>query len=513
MRTELSSLAHKHLVSPVEDGDEGAHRFQHIMIRDTAYDGILKRARADLHERFVGWADGVNRDRGVEFEEILGYHLEQAWTYLSELGPLDEHGRAIGEDGARRLASAGRRAFDRGDLPAAVTLLGRAAALLPKDHPERIRLLPEHGEALLMTGRFEEAGEALEEAISRASVAPAPAARASLVRLLVRLRTGDADGWQRDAVERAIAEAIDVFEAEGDEAGLAMAWRLLAWSAGTACRFGDAADAAERAVEHAQRARDVRQERRAATAYAGAALLGPTNVDEAIARCESSLEQTAGDRQSEGNLLAILGGLYAMQGSFDHARDLVTRGRTLFEELDLEVEAARVDLEAWRVEMLAADLDAAERRLRRAYEALDAVGEKYLLSTVAGYLAQTLVEREAIEDAEALVDRTRELATGSDVETQALWRYVRGRTLARRGAFDDAEAIAREALALLEPTDATMMKLDGQLALGEILEAAGRTDDARQAYEAARALAERKGGVVILGTVLRHLERVDTPPA
>ena len=145
-----------------------------------------------------------------------------------------------------------------------------------------------------------------------------------------------------------------MFEAEGDEAGLAMAWRLLAWSAGTACRFGDAADAAERAVEHAQRASDVRQERRASTAYAGAALLGPTNVDEAIARCESCLEQTAGDRQSEGNLLAILGGLYAMQGSFDHARDLVTRGRALFEELDLEVEAARVDLEAWRVEMLAA---------------------------------------------------------------------------------------------------------------------------------------------------------------
>ena len=89
------------------------------MIRDTAYDGILKRARADFHERFVVWADEVNRDRGAEFEEILGYHLEQAWTYLSELGPLDDRGRAIGEDGARRLASAGRRAFARGDVPAA----------------------------------------------------------------------------------------------------------------------------------------------------------------------------------------------------------------------------------------------------------------------------------------------------------------------------------------------------------------------------------------------------------
>ncbi len=94
------------------------------MIRDTAYDGILKRARADLHERFVDWADHANRDRGAEFEEILGYHLEQAWRYLSELGPLDDHGREIGEDGARRLASAGRRAFARGDIPGAASLLG-----------------------------------------------------------------------------------------------------------------------------------------------------------------------------------------------------------------------------------------------------------------------------------------------------------------------------------------------------------------------------------------------------
>ena len=58
VRTELSTLAQKHLVLPLTDGEEGSHRFHHIMIRDTAYDGILKRARADFHERFVAWADG-----------------------------------------------------------------------------------------------------------------------------------------------------------------------------------------------------------------------------------------------------------------------------------------------------------------------------------------------------------------------------------------------------------------------------------------------------------------------
>ena len=514
VRTELTALTQKHLVLHVEDGDEGQHRFQHIMIRDTAYDAILKRSRADFHERFVTWADEVNRDRGAEFEEILGYHLEQASNYLSELGPLDERGRAIGEDGARRLASAGRRAFARGDVPAAANLLGRAAALLPADHPERLRLLPDHGEALLMTGRFDEASAVLEEAIAQAPSAPADAARATLIRLLVRLRTG-AEGWSPDTVEQDITETISIFEAAGDEAGLAMAWRLLAWAAGTACRFGDAAEASRKAVEHARLAGDVRQERRAATAYAGAASLGPTNVDEAIARCEASLEQTAGNRQSEGNILAVLGGLYAMQGAFGHARAHVTRARALLEELGLETDAARVGLEGWRVERLAGDLDAAERELRRSYDTLDAVGgERWLLPTVAGHLAQTLLEHGApLDEIDALTERARSLAADVDVATQALWRCARGRSLARRGSYAEAESLIREAVDLLAPTDATMYQLDAHLDLGDVLADTGRTSDALEVYAAARAFAELKGGVVPLSTVIRRLEALDAAPA
>jgi class 3 adenylate cyclase/tetratricopeptide (TPR) repeat protein len=511
VRTELTTLEQKHFVSRVEEGDEGHHRFQHIMIRDTAYDGILKRARADLHERFVAWADEVNQDRGAEFEDILGYHLEQAWTYLSELGPLDDHGRGIGEDGARRLSSAGRRAFARGDVPAAATLLGRAAALLPADHPERLRVLPEHGEALLMTGRFDEASAVLEEAIGQAAVAPADAARATLVRLLVRLRTG-AEGWRPDTVEQEIEATISIFEAAGDEAGLAMACRLLAWVAGTACRFGDAAAASRKAVEHARLAGDVRQERRAATAYAAAASLGPTLVDEAIDRCEAAMEQTAGDRQSEGYLRAVLAGLYAMQGEFEHARMQLARSRSIFEELGLQMEKARVEWDAGAIERLAGNLDGAATALRSAYDMLDAVGETFLRSTVAGFLAQTLVEQGALDEASTFCDRSRELTTEADIATQALWRYVRGRILVRQGAPADAESITREAITLLEPTDAIVYKIEARVALGESLAAAGRIDEARDAYESARSLAEEKGGVVILSGVLRRIEDLDAAP-
>ena len=87
---------------------DAIYRFHNHLVRETVYNGLLKRARANLHIGFVRWADKVNadRDRALEFEEILGYHLEQAHRYLRELGPLDEAGRG---DRRRRGAAPGER--------------------------------------------------------------------------------------------------------------------------------------------------------------------------------------------------------------------------------------------------------------------------------------------------------------------------------------------------------------------------------------------------------------------
>ena len=109
-----------------------------------------------------------------------------------------------------------------------------------------------------------------------------------------------------------------------------------------------------------------------------------------------------------------------------------------------------------------------------------------------------------------MCERSRELASDGDIATQALWRCVRGRIVAREGHVDESEAFVREALAILEPTDATVLKLDAYLDLGGILAAAGRTSEARAAYETARELADEKGGVVTLGAVIRRIEGLDT---
>ena len=69
--------------------------------------------------------------------------------------------------------------------------------------------------------------------------------------------------------------------------------------------------------------------------------------------------------------------------------------------------------------MLAGDLAAAERELRDGYDLLDEVGEKYLRSTLAGLLGQTLYELGRYDEVEALASEARELATADDVDTQA----------------------------------------------------------------------------------------------
>ena len=89
---------------------------------------------------------------------------------------------------------------------------------------------------------------------------------------------------------------------------------------------------------------------------------------------------------------------------------------------------------------------------------------------------------------------------------------MRVRILASTGAVVEAEGLVREALAILEPTDAPVLRSEAYVDLGEVLVGASRIEEARAAYEAARALAEEKGGVVTLGTVIRRIEGLDTAP-
>ena len=165
VRPSLDALVGKDLVRPAEArfAGEAAFRFKHILVREAAYRGTPKKLRASLHAEFAGWLEHLAGARVLEYEEILGYHLEQSYRHRTELGPVDGEVRAIGERAARRLADAGRRAARRADLDAATGLLGRAAALLPVGHPGRARTVVQLGDALIDAGRRAEAVRVFDE--------------------------------------------------------------------------------------------------------------------------------------------------------------------------------------------------------------------------------------------------------------------------------------------------------------------------------------------------------------
>ena len=500
MPTHLSTLARKHFIDPARASSvETIYRFHHQLVRDTVYNGLLKRTRATLHINFVHWADRVNadRDRALEFQEILGYHLEQAYRYLAELGSLDEQGMSIGVDAAIRLAGAGKRAYARGDLHAAVNLLRRATALLAEQHPMRLSLLAELGEVLMELGDFSEARTVLGEAQLLAERAGnrRVAASAQLMRMRVRLFSAEPGEWSEETL-RLAGEAIPLLESEAAHPDLARAWRLIGIVHGVAARYGQSSDAVSRSMHHARLAGDERLIARNAMGLSISTLLGPTPVPLAIERCEQMLSSGLSDRQAESKLLCTLAQLRAMNGEFDDARALYRRGRALLRDLGQGVNSASTGIDLLAVELLAGDLAGAEREVMADYAFLREAGETYFLSTIAAMLSR--VVRDQGRDDEALVYSrvAEEFSSSDDVESLALWRSIRAPILARAGNLQEAEALAISAVELSRTTDAPQLQADTQYELAAVLKLAGRRDEARRAMQTALAIYAAKADLV-----------------
>jgi class 3 adenylate cyclase/tetratricopeptide (TPR) repeat protein len=506
VRTELpahlGTLTRKQFIRPAQSaGAELIYRFHHHLVRDTVYNGLLKRARANLHLEFVRWADRANADSdsGLAFEEILGYHLEQAHHYLRELGPLDAQGRATGSDAAKRLSSAGRRAAARGDMHAATSLHRRAVAVLETDDPQRWLLLPELAETLIGVGDFGSAHAALDEASAAAerSGDARLAASSRLLDMFVRLYSGEQhDGWSEETL-RVCHELIPTLERENAHGELAVAWRLVVLVHGIAGRFTLASDGVARSIAHARLAGDDRLVARNGLMLAINALNGPLPVPQAIAECEQLLSAGLGDRQVECNVMCALAQLKAMNGELDAARLLYRRSRALLRDLGQGVYAASTGIDLARVELHGGDLALAEREVQADCDFLGAKGETYFLSTMAALLAR--IARDQGRDDEALaLTRTAEQATAADdMESQALWRMVRAPILARAGELQQAEELARQAVDLVRQTESPMLQADALAELAVVLAMAQRHDDARAQRAEAIALYEAKGNRVM----------------
>jgi class 3 adenylate cyclase len=506
----LEGLAAKELVqpAPASHADDAAYRFRHILIRDAAYRSVSKRLRAELHERFADWLERVVGARVAEYEELLGYHVEQAYRYRAELGLVDDRGRRLGSRAAEWLSSAARRAFGRGDMRAAANLLGRATWLLEGSTVARLELLPELAKALRYSGDTEAA-----EAVLRGAVEEAAAI--GDVRLQARVAVESAfltlytDPTTKTAdVVRAAEQAADTFTVVGDELGLAKAWSLVGHANWLLCQGARMEEAFDRALAHMRRSGDPRERWWILSQLLNATVFGPTPAEHGIRRCGDLLALGEGVRSLEMTAAAAIASLEAMRGNFATARDLYGQSRSIGEELGLARWLAALPNLIGPIEMLADDLPAAERELRWGYETLQSLGETATLSTTAAMLSRAIALQGRYEEAERFTVVSEQAASPDDLYSQVVGRDARGSTPAHRGDLDAADFLSREGVAIAAETDFLNLRGESLLDLAQVLAAADNAEESARAVREALPLFEEKGCLVLAGRARALLDPV-----
>jgi predicted ATPase/class 3 adenylate cyclase len=332
---------------------------------------------------------------------------------------------------------------------------------------------------------------ALEDALELSGRRPA---RALLGLCTLRILSGSSEDLR--AVAR---EALDACQELGDDYSLAQAWNLVGRVEGSVMgSLATAEDAWRQALSYAQRRNYPAEKAESIQWLMVSAVFGPLPVEEGIARSMEFLATEGDDPTIRATCSVERAVLEAMRGDVALARKLLAMGRRTIEESGLTLWAAINAQEAYLVELLAGTPEAAVDTLRESFATLDQGGERAYLSTIAGFLAHALYRTGRDDEAERFSRECEDAAAPDDVLSQVLWRTARAKIRARQGDLERAEALAREAVRVGEPTDLLTIRAEVLADLAEVLALAGRRQEAVDALEEAARLYERKGNVTAL---------------
>jgi tetratricopeptide (TPR) repeat protein len=487
----LMTLVRKELIRPERSslaGDDAFH-FRHLLIRDAAYAALPKRERAELHERFADWLSSAAGGEVHQYDEIIGFHLEQACRQRSELGMHDERQQRLAMRAAHYLSSAGRRALSLEDAPAAAGLLDRAVRIAPAT--ERPELAADLVDALIVQGRLDDARRVLDEHDSEGEAQGAAAL--ALARVHLQIETSGALPATLATELEGLTERLGGGAPQHRIRALMLS-SAVSWLGG---RVRLAEQQMQEALTVARAAGDRRQRSHALTELAFYAVIGPTPVDVGLDLCLRLLDEAQDDRPMRAALLRSAGDLHGMRGEFDQSRRLGEESRTLYEELGLKLAGAQASVDFSMIELEAGDPLAAEAMARAGFEVLQEMGEHAYLSSCAALLAEALHAQGLNHEASRFVEISERNAHTNDVIGGAQWRSVKAKVLAASGRTEEAVRIAQTSVDQLAGTDLEVFKGGALMALGEVLRTAGRVGESVAAFEQAKALYERKGALVL----------------
>jgi class 3 adenylate cyclase/tetratricopeptide (TPR) repeat protein len=465
---------------------ETAYRFKHVLIREVAYGGLSKSARANHHARFAEW---LQERAGEELLEIRAFHLDQACALLAELDgapPLE-----LAQETAAALEEAGRRALAREANKSARKLLCRSVELEPT-LPRRYRAALaawRMGDLPAVSDEMEEVCRAAAEAGDHTIQGRGLTALAEVA--LLR----DADlAKARELVD----QALEILPEDAHDA------RFLALHArGTIAWWeADLADQERYARESLEVARKAGRRDHEASAAADLAAVYFARLDfehgEPLTREAIELAEKSGSAVARGAGYAERGYLHLLRREYDEAVTAYEEAIELFTEVGAAQRLGRVlNHLAWAVRGRG-ELAAAEKRFRESIRVLQPVEGRGSLCESQRALAQLLVEQGRLDEAERFALLARETVGPGDRTSIATTTMALGLVRAAQGRDAEAEQLLRQALETMDGTDFKRIEIELLDPLVQFLRDRGRDEEAIAFEPRLEALrAERESAVRI----------------
>ncbi len=507
----LNTLVRKGLVRATSStlSGEDAFSFRHMLIRDATYDAMPKMLRSELHERFASWLERIAGDRIAEQEEILGYHLERAYRFRAELGPVGEPELELASSASSRLRSAARRALGRGDAQAGLNLAERADSLLPTHHPERshtlrtlLRALEETAAAPERRLRFGE--EALDVARAIGDRALEHWVRAERASALLSTRPQDAD--LTEALQTT-TEAARVIESQGDAEDQA---RVLLHLASLQWAFGEMEDmlsTSERALAIALETPGPEALTLITFVWVGM-FEGATRASVALERCREIERRCAAFPLRAAAARAQVALALASLGRENEARATYDAARSVFDDAADPWVSLGSQATEGLIELLAGDIEKTEPIFRENVRGWMDHGTPTNAALLACRWSAALADLGRYQEALEVADEFIALAGSWDLEPRIELGAHRARALAGIGAVGEAVDAIVQIEALVRPTGFVFNLGDVMLAETEVFRTAGRLEDATRAAREALEIFERKEFAMFTGRARRLLAEI-----
>jgi tetratricopeptide (TPR) repeat protein len=442
---------------------EEAFKFKHVLIREVAYGGLTKAARAGYHQRFAEW---LHKRAGEELLEIRAYHLDHATSLLAELdgSPPEE----LAHEAAVALEEAGRRALAREANATARKLLVRAVELEPtlERRFQAARAAWRMSEFPVVSPEMQEVLRLAREEGDKDLEARALTALAEVT--LLR----EADVSRAEELAR---EALGVAQHDESRVDALKMLETVAWWRG---RLSESEGYANEQLEIARRLGRADLESEALLSLAGiyTSRREDDRAEPLIAQAQELAEES-GSLTAKAHAFMQSGELHAWRDRDEDALNEYAKARELFAEVGAATHLAKTMLRIATIIRKRGDLDEAEKLAREAIRILKPLEDRGTLCEVQRFIAEVLLEEGKVDEAEVYALRAIETVGPQDVSSQASTKKSLALIRAHQGRDEEAEALLRESIEILERSEYTRFLSDPLEAIIQFLEERERFDE------------------------------------